>query len=257
MVEPALRDSRLTLTLDACSLEGFIPVAARFGTDRFGFVVTPNIDHMIRLHESSSFRDMYEAAEFILLDSRVAATLFRLRYGVRLDVCPGSDLTEALLEHVVQADDTIVLIGATAAQADALRQRYGLRGLQHVNPPMGFDSSHEQVERVLDFIESHSPFRFCLLAVGSPRQELLASLLAQRGKARGLGLCIGASVDFLTGAERRAPRWMQQCRMEWLFRLGSNPRRLAHRYLVRGPGFLRLLGRQQLRVRTSRLPDRT
>jgi UDP-N-acetyl-D-mannosaminuronic acid transferase (WecB/TagA/CpsF family) len=58
-----------------------------------------------------------------------------------------------------------------------------------------------------------------------------------------LALCIGASINFLTGSERRAPRWMQLIGFEWLYRLMNDPRRLAKRYLVRGPRIFLLLPR--------------
>lgn len=67
--------------------------------------------------------------------------------------------------------------------------------------------------------------------------------------ARGLTLCCGASINFLTGVERRAPQWMQRLSLEWLYRLLQNPRRLARRYLVRGPQIVRLLPGLQLDLR--------
>ena len=103
----------------------------------------------------------------------------------------------------------------------------------------------------MQFVEANSPFRFCFLAVGAPQQETLARMLKARGTARGMALCIGASINFLTGVERRAPQWMQSLGMEWLFRLGSDPRRLAKRYLVRGPRVFALLPRIDVRVRPN------
>jgi exopolysaccharide biosynthesis WecB/TagA/CpsF family protein len=114
---------------------------------------------------------------------------------------------------------------------------------------MGFISDPQQVEACLRFVEAHSPFRFCFLAVGAPQQEVLAQALKARGVARGLALCIGASVNFLTGIERRAPRWMQQMGMEWAFRLLQDPGRLAKRYLVRGPRVFSLLPSTEFLVR--------
>jgi exopolysaccharide biosynthesis WecB/TagA/CpsF family protein len=111
---------------------------------------------------------------------------------------------------------------------------------------MGFIHDPGAVEACLQFIESHSPFRFCLLAVGSPQQEQLAAMLQSRGRARGLALCVGASIDFLTGRERRAPQWMQAAGLEWLHRLLHSPRRLARRYLVRGPRVFQVLRRADI-----------
>jgi exopolysaccharide biosynthesis WecB/TagA/CpsF family protein len=68
-----------------------------------------------------------------------------------------------------------------------------------------------------------------------PQQEILAGHIADQPQARGVGLCIGASIDFLTGQQRRAPVWVQKAGLEWLYRLLSDPRRLASRYLIECP----------------------
>jgi exopolysaccharide biosynthesis WecB/TagA/CpsF family protein len=231
--------ARHTVQLDAYGLDGFVRKAAAFEPGRFGYVVTPNVDHLIRLNDSPQFRSLYAAASYVLLDSRMLAKLLRLFRRQHIPVCTGSDLTRVLFERVIQAEDRIVLIGASGEQAQALRQRYGLQRLAHYNPPMGFIHDADEVERCLAFAETWSPSRFTLLAVGSPQQEMLAHALQQRGRAHGLALCVGASIDFLTGAERRAPQWMQQSGLEWLYRMAQNPSRLARRYLR---GATRLFG---------------
>jgi UDP-N-acetyl-D-mannosaminuronic acid transferase (WecB/TagA/CpsF family) len=114
---------------------------------------------------------------------------------------------------------------------------------------MNFIRDEAAVESCLQAIEACSPFRFCLLAVGTPQQELIALKLKERGIARGLTLCVGASINFITGVEKRAPRWMQKSGFEWLFRLIRSPKRLANRYLVRGPRIFLLLPRVELRLR--------
>ena len=223
--------------IDDFTLPRFLPVASAFGTNRYGFVVTPNVDHLIRCYDDPVFRHYYRAADYVLMDSRFAARIIRLVKAIRLPICTGSDLTAALFASVIVPDDRIVLIGASADQAQLLAQKFELHNLQHHDPPMGFINDAAAVEDCLAFIELHSPFRFCFLAVGSPQQEVLAHSLGTRGVARGLAMCVGASLDFLTGAQRRAPRWVQRAGIEWLYRLLRNPRRLVHRYLVRGPRF--------------------
>jgi len=239
----------IVLELDNQDLQQFVRTATKFGTDRFGYVVTPNADHLIRYYDDPAFRTTYADAQFVLSDSRFLSYLLAVTKRLRVPVCAGSDLTAALFTDVVRPHDRIVLIGGSAAQAAALAARFGLANLRHINPPMGFINDAAAVDSVLEFIEQQSPFRFCLLGVGCPRQEILAQLLKQRGIARGLALCVGASVDFLTGQERRAPRVMQQLGLEWLFRLLQNPRRLAGRYLVRGPRVFNVLRHIQIRIK--------
>jgi exopolysaccharide biosynthesis WecB/TagA/CpsF family protein len=241
----------LTLRLDDYDLEEFVPLAAQYGQSSFDYVVTPNVDHVIRFCDDPAFRELYADAGRVVLDSRLLALILTLTRGLRPRVCPGSDLT-ARLFSMIAPHDRIVLIGSSAQQAQRLVQIYGLQDLQQFSPPMGFIRDRQAVEQTLKFVEAHSPFRFCFLAVGSPQQEMLAQELKQRGVARGLALCIGASINFLTGAERRAPRWMQQANLEWLYRLLQNPGRLARRYLVRGPRIFYLLPRLRFELRRAR-----
>src|SRR5882757_2134617 len=142
--------------IDDFGLPEFTAVAAGFGQERFGYVVTPNVDHLIRYYEDPSFRAQYRAADFILMDSRFAARLVRLLKGVRLPVCTGADLTARLLAKVVQPGDRVVMIGGSDEQAGQIAAKYGLTNLQHHNPPMGFINDPAAVDECLKFIESAS-----------------------------------------------------------------------------------------------------
>lgn len=237
------------LLVDDLDLPTFAQLAANFGQDRYGFAVTPNADHLVRLQEDLAFRKSYGSADFVLFDSRFLARWLYWTHRQRLRVCPGSDLTATLFNDVIACDDCLVMVGGSVEQARQLRQRYGLRNLQQFIPPMGFINDPVATRECLEFIEMQSPFRFCLLAIGAPQQERIAALLKERGTARGLALCIGASLNFLTGGERRAPLWMQRLGMEWLYRLLQDPRRLAVRYLWRGPRVFRVLARHSITPR--------
>ena len=107
---------------DDIDVDGMSAAAAAFGHERYGYVVTPNVDHLIRLHDEPSLLPIYEQASFVTLDSRFLALLLRLVGGSRLRTCPGSDLTQRLLEQVVRPDDVLLLIGCSTEQAQALRQ---------------------------------------------------------------------------------------------------------------------------------------
>jgi exopolysaccharide biosynthesis WecB/TagA/CpsF family protein len=239
------------LNIDDYDLAETLKIVAEFGSDRYGYVVTPNTDHVIRHYQDRQFRSLYAQASFVVLDSRFLANLLRLFRRQVLRVCLGSDLTTSVLSTVVKPHDVAVLVGGTAAQAQLLRTSFGLEALRHIDPPMNFIRDPAAVEACLRQIEAASPFRFCFLAVGSPQQEIIALKLKERGVARGLALCIGASINFVTGIERRAPLWMQNLGFEWLFRLLRSPRRMAWRYLVRGPRIFWLLPRIELRPRRS------
>lgn len=223
-------------------------LAARPASAPFAYAVTPNADHLIRLASRPDLRPLYEAAALRLLDSRVVARLARL-FGLRAPpVVTGSDLTATLFDRVIEPDDPVAVLGGSEEVAAALAARYRLARLAHHNPPMGFDRDPAALETALRFLETH-PARFAFLAVGSPRQEVVAEALVRRGKATGVGLCIGASLLFLAGAERRAPRPVQKAGLEWAWRLAGDPKRLARRYLVDSPRIVRLLWQEARRER--------
>lgn len=222
-------------------------LAARPAEAPFGYVVTPNADHLVRLQRRPELRPLYTDAMLRLLDSRVVAGIARAAGLTAPEVVPGSDLTAHLVRNVIDPGEPVTILGMEPDVIAALRRRCGLRRVAHHNPSMGFEHDPTEMERAIRFIEEN-PARFIFLAVGSPRQCQVAHAVARRGRARGTGLCIGASLLFLSGHERRAPRPMQLAGLEWAWRLAQDPRRLARRYLVDSPVVLRLL-RDEIRAR--------
>lgn len=211
----------------------------------FGYVVTANVDHIVKLNSKQAYsKDLvaaYSNALVRVCDSRVLSGLARLR-GVSLSVVPGSDLTERLVTDVLKPGDRVSIIGGEAATVRILtKTRPGVQFVQHI-PPMGLLTDRGGQQRAARFI-AENPARFCLIALGCPQQEILADLVQREGRSRGLGLCVGASLDFLTGKQKRAPGWLQRARLEWLYRLLSNPRRLWRRYLLEGPRILAIVMR--------------
>jgi exopolysaccharide biosynthesis WecB/TagA/CpsF family protein len=244
-----VNDMTNVLMIDDYELAEACAIVTAFGSERFGYVVTPNVDHVIRHYHDPEFRALYAQAAYVFLDSHFLAHLFGFLKRQRHRVSPGSDLTAAVMSSVIKPNDVAVMVGGSAEQAQELRARFGLKALRHIDPPMNFIRDNVAVESCLRAIEESSPFRFCFLAIGSPQQEIIAQKLKERGVARGLALCIGASINFITGVERRAPLWIRKSGFEWLFRLVQNPRRLAKRYLVHGPRIFLLLPHIELRLR--------
>jgi N-acetylglucosaminyldiphosphoundecaprenol N-acetyl-beta-D-mannosaminyltransferase len=206
----------------------------------FKYVVTPNVHHMVRLLEDpATMQPLYDRAWRVFCDSRVLSCLASFS-GRRLPVITGNDLTAQLIARAAEQRLTIALIGPTAAACAALRDRYpGLNVVFHT-PPMRFIKSEHEVQKCVDFVaKTQAPLIF--LAVGMPQQEILARHISDHPQIRGVGLCIGASIDFLTGKQRRAPVWVQTAGLEWLHRLLSDPRRLASRYLIECPRIFYLI----------------
>jgi N-acetylglucosaminyldiphosphoundecaprenol N-acetyl-beta-D-mannosaminyltransferase len=205
------------------------------GGGRFAYVVTPNVDHMVRLHHQSDNERLwtaYENAALRLCDSRILKALASLS-GLKLGLVTGSDLTAQLLGFPGALGGAAV-IGGDAALLQDLRSLYPTVTWHWHAPPQGVLGDAAAQQDIVEFVEG-CPAGVYFFAIGSPQSEVVCAMVAERNKARGVGLCIGASLEFLTGAKSRAPRWMQRTGTEWLYRLASEPARLWRRYLVEGP----------------------
>jgi N-acetylglucosaminyldiphosphoundecaprenol N-acetyl-beta-D-mannosaminyltransferase len=237
----------LGLGFDDLSTHALVDNLARRPPDsRFGYLVTPNVDHMVRLSDvgepdGEGVWAAYRDADHCVCDSRILAALARLR-GIVLPVTPGSDLTERLFRDVVRPGDRIAIVGGDAQTLARLGRSYpGCVLLQHI-PPMGMRRDPTAMAEAADFVVG-ARARFVFLAVGSPQQELLAARVRENPAATGFALCIGAAIEFLVGTQQRAPKFAQKLGLEWAHRLASNPRRLWRRYLVDGPRIFRQVAR--------------
>lgn len=215
-------------------------VRARAPAAPFAYIVTPNVDHLVRLQRSrSDLWPVYRNAWMTLCDSQVLARMAHWMREGELPVFPGSDLTAQMFQSVIKPDDRVAIVGGKRGEVEALARRYGLRDVRHFDPPLGFIHNPTAVAHAAQFVVD-SRARYVFLAVGSPQQEMLAHRIHRTRRAAGIGFCVGASLDFLTGVQKRAPALMQRFAIEWLYRLGTEPRRLYRRYLIDGPEIFRI-----------------
>ena len=221
----------------------------------FAFVVTPNVDHLVRLEHDTVLATLYAQAWLTVCDSRVLELIGRMS-GERIDIAPGSDLTARLFDAAIDPAEPLTIIGGNRAVIDAVTARYGLKDVRWHEPPMGLRSNPEAVAECARFV-AENPSRFVLICVGSPQQEMIAEACLDRGDCTGVGLCVGASLDFLGGKARRAPVWIQRARLEWLHRLVQEPGRMWRRYLVEGPKVFLLWQRWRKTQRELRSLERT
>ncbi|NTZ43949.1 WecB/TagA/CpsF family glycosyltransferase [Altererythrobacter sp. SALINAS58] len=215
----------------------------------FAYVVTPNVDHVVELHRDPAHEELwlsYEAADICVCDSRILHVMAKSS-GIALQVVPGSDLTVHLLGRIAARAKAISVVGGSEEILASLESRFPSCTWRHHLPPMGVRTNSQAQQAIIDFVET-SDADIVFFAIGAPQSELLCHRLKSRQKARGVALCIGASLEFVTGAKRRAPRWIQRLALEWLFRLVSEPSRLWRRYLAEGPAIFRIWARYQLRA---------
>lgn len=159
--------------------------------------------------------------------------LNRFHHAGLADRVYGPELTRRICAAAAREDVSIYLYGSTQPVIDKLHVELprlcpGLVIAGSESPPFRPLTDEEDaamVQRV-----NASGAGLLLLGIGCPRQEQFA--WAHRDRIKAVQLCVGAAFDFHAGVKPMAPKWMQDRGLEWLFRLASEPRRLAKRYFV-------------------------
>lgn len=211
--------------------------AARIGewladNGRCRFVVTPNLDHVVRLQDNAEFREAYRHADLVLVDGKPVHLAARLLGKPVPETVPGSDLTVDLLSGSTEPMRVFLLgaaPGVAARAAGRIHEQWpGVRVAGHYSPPFGFEKDARETERIIELIREAAP-DLLIVGLGAPKQELWVSRHRQRLAAK-VALCVGASIDFIAGEKARAPAWMRRSCLEWLYRMLQEPGRLAGRY---------------------------
>jgi N-acetylglucosaminyldiphosphoundecaprenol N-acetyl-beta-D-mannosaminyltransferase len=208
------------------------------------FVVTPNVDHAVMFQTNDKLRAAYTDAALVLADGAPVVAAARMLRRAIPERVPGSDLAPAMFKRVAKSIDDgvdstalplrVFLLGAgpgvaERAAANIAARWPGVEVVGTLSPPMGFERDASENERILAAVAAAAP-DILLVGFGAPKQELWVHAHASQLNAK-VALCIGATIDFLAGEKRRAPRWMRRVGLEWLHRLSTEPRRLAKRYL--------------------------
>jgi exopolysaccharide biosynthesis WecB/TagA/CpsF family protein len=221
------------LHVNTASFAALLVEVERRLADGKGFTVaTLNLDHLVKLRRDPAFRDAYAATSLVVADGNPVVWLTRLQ-GLGVGLVPGSELVEPLCAMAARLGVPVAMIGATQAALDAaasqLEARHpGLRVVLRHAPPFGYDPDGAAAAEDIDRI-GRSGARLCFVALGAPKQERLAVRAARALPGCGF-VSVGAGLDFIAGTQSRAPVWMRRLSMEWIWRLVSNPRRLAGRY---------------------------
>lgn len=215
------------------------------------YVVTPNVDHVVKLQQNVRFQAAYENAAMVVADGKPVYLASRLLGRPLPGTVPGSDLGPALFAASRGNDELkVFLLGAADGVADrAARHIEATWPWVHVcgtySPPMGFSEQAPSSRTAIEAINS-SGADLLVVGLGAPKQEIWVCSVQPKLNVK-LALCIGASIDFMAGEKQRAPLWMRRIGLEWMHRALSEPKRLIPRYAYDAWIFPRLLVREWLK----------
>jgi N-acetylglucosaminyldiphosphoundecaprenol N-acetyl-beta-D-mannosaminyltransferase len=183
--------------------------------------------------------DALRRADLVYCDGygvRLAARALHLEVPHRMT---GADWIWSLAALCELSGQSVYLLGSEPpiARRAATRLARWCPQLEIVGAHHGFfelDSPHN--ERVIEHIIEQRP-RIVLVGMGTPKQELWVDRYADRlGGA--VVWTVGALLDYVSGHTPRAPRWLADNGLEWIFRLAIEPHRMWRRYLIGNPVFL-------------------
>lgn len=216
---------------------------------RPSYFITANTHYAMLTSQVPGLGAINDGAAFVLADGAPLVRASRLLGTPVPERVAGSDLIYDLCERAAARGDRLFLLGGAAGVADAAACRLeglypGLRIAGTACPGPG-DLDGEGLARLVATIRAARP-DLLLVAFGQPKGELW---IARNLEALGVPACVqvGATLDFLAGRVRRAPRWLQRMGMEWAYRMSLEPGRLAPRYARNAWFLLRMVGRDLLK----------
>lgn len=196
-------------------------------------VFTMNLDHLVKLRRNAKFQKAYARAEIVTADGAPVAWLARAQ-NASIERATGADLLVPLINAAAEAHVPVFLFGTSADVMARAAREFGhlTDGLLDIAgtlaPSQNFDPEGLEADAAIETIRQ-SAAKLVLIALGAPKQEIFAERARMMGLDCGM-VCIGAAIDFIAGEQIRAPAALRNNNLEWLWRLASNPRRLAKRY---------------------------
>ena len=212
-------------------------------TGKPSYFITANLHYAMVSEGDERLRAANARADFILADGMPLVWASRLMREPLPERVAGSDLIWRMCERAAQNGRSVFLLGGAPGIAEEaarkLVEKYSRLVIAGTACPPFRALSHLEEEALIDQIRA-SRSDLLLIAFGQPKGELW---LARNFEKLLIPVCVqvGASLDFVAGKVRRAPRWMQRIGLEWAYRLAQEPRRLLGRYLRNMVFLMRML----------------
>ena len=216
-----------------------------------GVLVTPNVDHIIKLQSDKDFYSVYQKSDWIICDSKILFLGAKFLGHTFKEVIPGSSFfTQYCDYHKTDEEIKIFLLGAATGVADEAMKRINSRTGRHIivgahSPTFGFENNNEECEEITKIINL-TDATVLVVGVGAPKQEKWIYKYKDQFSNIKLFMALGATIDFEAGNLKRAPKIFQHLGLEWFYRLMKEPKRLWKRYLIDDIPFFYYILKQRL-----------
>ena len=196
-------------------------------------LVTPNAGHLSNIFDNPELSAIYSTAELSLIDGWPIAVAAKNASKLKITRVTGSDLLPVLFSQLTK-DVRVGIIGGNNESLirESLESKFPDLNIQIIDTSQWTNSIYD-IRRLRELVQ-YNALSIVLLCLGHPKQELLAKELKNydwAGSRPDWIMCVGATIDFLTGEQKRAPKVFQKIGLEWFFRLVANPKKFTQRYL--------------------------
>lgn len=203
--------------------------------DGKSYVVAINVDVVMKIENDPYLKKIVDSADMVLVDGKPLVWISKWYNRPLKAKISGSDLVPILCDVASKKGYTIFIIGGKdgiAAQAKTrLENRYpNIRIVGTYAPPFGFEKDVDELNHINQIISDAKP-DLLITCFGCPKQEKWIYENISKYNAK-VSICAGATVDFLAGNVKRAPRWMSEHGLEWFYRFLQEPKRMFKRYFV-------------------------
>lgn len=211
------------------------------------YICICNVHSVVSAYGDANFQDVINGADMATPDGAPVAWMLRRLGYMGQQRINGPDLMWRYCEQVQARAEPIFFYGSSEETLFTLKAKLlaafpTLKIAGAISPPFRALTPDEDAAIVEQINTSGAGVVF--VSLGCPKQELW--MAKHRGRINAVMIGVGAAFDYHAGTIRRAPKWMQDCGLEWFYRLASEPRRLWRRYLVTNTMFVLLAVRQLL-----------
>ena len=203
--------------------------------DKNAYVVTPNVDHIVKLETDKELQEVYKDADLILTDGKPLIWISKFYKTPIKEKISGSDLFPLLCEMAAEKGYNMFFLGAGEGVANKAAQNLTnkfpkLNIVGTYSPPFGFEKDKKEIEKIINMVNKANT-QILIVGLGCPKQEKFIHKYRKELNVP-ISLGLGASLDFEAGNIKRAPKWMSDNGLEWLYRLSKEPKRMFKRYIV-------------------------
>lgn len=195
------------------------------------YICVSNVHTTVMSYENEEYKSIQNNALLVLPDGKPLSIVAKKRGYKNIDRVTGPDLMDEIFKLSNEKSYRHFMYGSTNETLEKLKSnlinKYPNINIVGMYSPPFRELTLDEDKEVINMINKTNP-DFVWIGLGAPKQEIW--MHNHKDKVKGLMIGVGAGFDYHAGNIKRAPKWMQKCSLEWLYRLIQNPKKLFKRY---------------------------